>query len=83
MALVLTACVLSYAIDWAGVDMLVEKEIGGEMSSLPSWYVVTSPWFAGSLVISGFVSKGIAATRPKEDCACPVSCGPDSSKKHD
>lgn len=83
MALVLTACVLSYAMDGAGMDMLVEKEVGGAMASLPGWFVVTSPWLAGSLVISGFISRGVAATRPKGDCACPVSCGPDGSKKHD
>jgi uncharacterized membrane protein YraQ (UPF0718 family) len=83
MALVGTACVLSYAIDVAGVDMLVEKEVVGEMASLPSWYVTASPWLAGLLVVCGFISKGVAATRQHEECACPVSCGPDSSKKHD
>jgi uncharacterized membrane protein YraQ (UPF0718 family) len=51
LALTLTALVLSYVVDYTGVDMLVQQEAdaGGEMLALPSWYVQGSYWLAGLL----------------------------------
>jgi uncharacterized protein len=81
LALVGTACAFSYVIDVAGIDMLVEKEIGGKMTTLPSWYVALSPWLAGFLVIAGLIGKCTATYKQKQQCVCPI--GPDSGKKCD
>ena len=83
-----TALVLSYVVDFIGVDLLVVKEaesdVGG-MAALPSWFVTASPWIAGSLLAGGIVRKlMLKSSKKTDDCACPsVSCDSKSSKKND
>mmetsp|Transcript_16324 Transcript_16324/g.32829 ORF Transcript_16324/g.32829 Transcript_16324/m.32829 type:complete len:502 (+) Transcript_16324:23-1528(+) len=72
-----TALILSYAIDFAGIDLLVLKEAEsdtGEMVGLPSEFVAASPWISGTLVTTGimqYIKRRLSKER--DDCSCPSS----------
>ena len=77
LALTLTALLLSYAVDFAGFDLLVDKEeaesTSGSSMDLPPLVVQASPWVAAVLaaassaqVLGKRLGKGEAA--PKGDC---------------
>jgi uncharacterized membrane protein YraQ (UPF0718 family) len=72
-----TALILSYAIDFAGIDLLVLKEAESdtsEMAALPSAFVVASPWISGTLVTIGilrYIKRRLS--KKSDDCSCPSS----------
>lgn len=76
MALSITALLLSYCVDIAKVDLLVEKEAeaGGEMAILPSAFVQASPYMSGLLVTSGLLRmiKRKLFTKNEGKC-CPTT----------
>jgi len=85
-----TALLLSYAVDFIGIDLLVVKESEsdmGEMAGLPSSFIAASPWIAGSLLTAGILRKfkRKLSKQSDADCPCPsTSCDSNkSSKKHD
>jgi uncharacterized membrane protein YraQ (UPF0718 family) len=76
LALGSTALALSYLVDAAGVDLLVDKDIGN-MADLPSWFVTASPWTAGGLFVAG--CAGSLRNRNKghqEDDCCSKDAKP-------
>ena len=92
MALSGTALVLSYAIDFAGIDLLVVKEAesdAGEMAELPGRFITASPWIAGVFMLAGIgkrLRQKLASTNEEDDCCSSGSCGGaknTSSKKND
>ena len=92
MALSGTALVLSYAIDFAGIDLLVVKEAesdAGEMAELPSRFITASPWIAGTLMLAGIAKRlrqKLVPRNEEDDCCSSGSCGGSkntSSKKND
>lgn len=58
LALVSTALLVSFAIDFTGIDM-VAGEMTGEMATMPSWFTESSPYLAASLTLGGLVTKYI------------------------
>ena len=92
MALSGTALVLSYAIDFAGIDLLVVKEAESdavEMAELPGRFITASPWIAGTLMLAGIAKRlrqKLASKNEGDDCCSSGSCGGSknaSSKKND
>ena len=80
----LTALALSYAVDWGGIDLLVEREAdeAGDMLELPAWHVRASPWVAAVLAAAA-VARALgerwqpAAPQRAECCAEGAACGSD------
>lgn len=92
MALSGTALALSYAIDFAGIDLLVVKEAesdAGEMAELPTRFITASPWIAGALMLMGIAKRlrqKLVSRNEGDDCCSSGSCGGSkntSSKKND
>jgi uncharacterized membrane protein YraQ (UPF0718 family) len=87
-ALTTTALLLSYAVDMAGLDLLVDKEeeaahAGGSNASsmdLPAPFVALSPWIAGVLAAAAIVDAATKRLRARggEDC-----CGADAPDNGD
>ena len=92
MALSGTALVLSYTIDFAGIDLLVVKEAesdAGEMAELPSRFIAASPWIAGTLMLAGIAKRlrqKLKSRNEEGNCCSSGSCDGSkntSSKKND
>ena len=71
-ALTAAALLLSYAVDAAGVDLLVEREAeaGAGGFALPEWYVGSSPWLA-ALLAAAAVARAAEKRRrraKKDEC---------------
>jgi len=72
-----TALVLSYCVDYWGVDMLIRKEAESEseMVDLPKLFIDLSPWIAGSILVAGIVRKLKMKWTQEDECvACPSTC---------
>jgi len=71
-----TALFLSYCVDFAEVDLLIDKEAksGGEMAALPSSFIKTCPYISGLLLAIGVFRKIRSSWTKEEDCACPPTC---------
>ena len=77
LTLTASALVLSYAIDYSGVDLLIEQEAesaAGASMDLPEALVLISPWVAGALataaVVQAIAQRMRASTSsPAADCA--------------
>lgn len=66
-ALTAVALVLSYVVDAAKVDLLVEREAeagGSSMVALPPWFVQSSHWLAALLAAVAVVQAGARRLRP-------------------
>mmetsp|Transcript_39565 Transcript_39565/g.77319 ORF Transcript_39565/g.77319 Transcript_39565/m.77319 type:complete len:479 (+) Transcript_39565:154-1590(+) len=77
VALAGTALVLSYGVDYWGVDMLIRQEAESEsdMVALPELFIDASPWIAGSMLVAGIVRKlKMKWTQENECAACPSAC---------
>jgi hypothetical protein len=83
VALAVTALVLSYAVDYAGVDMLVQQEAdaGGEMLMLPSWYIQSSYWVAGLLSVAALCTAHSTSSEHAEHAAGGDCCTTDANAK--
>ena len=68
LALMTGALLLSYAVDAAGIDLLVAQEAeaggAGSMAELPAPLVLASPWMAGLLGIAALVRAKARRVRP-------------------
>jgi uncharacterized membrane protein YraQ (UPF0718 family) len=84
-ALTLAALVVSYAVDAAGVDLLVERQADkgmGKMMALPGWYVSASPWIAASLALAA-VGVKVRRGGAHHDACCGCDTDDDGPESKD
>ena len=73
-AIAATALALSYAVDFAGADLFVERDDAvGAMATFPPWFVDACPWVAAWLAVAAVVD----ALQGRRAAALPPCCRPD------
>mmetsp|Transcript_14732 Transcript_14732/g.16872 ORF Transcript_14732/g.16872 Transcript_14732/m.16872 type:complete len:492 (+) Transcript_14732:125-1600(+) len=66
LALCTTSLVLSYAVDYMGIDLMVHLDGSSSMAELPRWYTQIAPYIALSMVLF----SAVAARKKKMASSC-------------